>query len=261
MKILKAPYHFAILSYLDYTPRVFRRQVKGRAHSSFLYISRGSYEYTFSGDSFTAQSNALVYLPQGADYHYAVLNRYAKCYQIELDIITENNKRMIFSDAPQIVGYYPDEKMKQLFENIKSAADDALSGGIAMCAVYDLIFSVLKQTSNSGQNQSKILPAVEYIQTHYNENFSMRTLADLCFLSESQMRRIFRAEYNCSPLAYKNNLIFDLAKKMLNISNYAVSDIADTLGFQSVYAFSRFFKKRQGICPSEFRKKSGKHEK
>lgn len=257
MKLLKAPYYFVVHAYLEYTPQIFRRQVSGRKHSSFLYICRGTYRYSFASDSFTAHDGELVYLPQGGNYRYEVLDKNAKCLQIELDIAEENGECITFSDTPQIAGHFNDEEMKRVFENIKTVSDDTTSSVAAMCSVYTLILSIMKKKSGlSKKPKSKIQPAIEYINGHYTENISTKTLADLCFLSESQMRRIFSSECKCSPLVYKNRLIFDSAKKMLCTSSCAVSDIADALGFPSLYAFSRFFKRQLGVAPSEFRKRA-----
>ena len=257
MKLLRAPYYFEVHTYLEYTPQIFRRQINNREHSSFLYIRQGTYHYRFLNDNFTAHCGELVYLPRGGNYRYEVLDKNARCLQIELDIADENGKYITFSDTPQIAGLHTDEEMERVFENIKTVSDDAVSSVAAICSVYTLILSVLKKKSGfQKKSNSKIQSVIEYINRHYAENISMKTLANLCFLSESQMRRIFNSEYKCSPLAYKNRLIADSAKKMLCTSNYAVSDIADALGFSSLYAFSRFFKKEFGVSPSEFRKRT-----
>lgn len=256
MYFLKSPFSFAVHTYLDYKPRILRRQTSNRKHSSFLYVQRGMYRYSFSGGGFSAGDGALVYLPQGGNYYYEVLRTDTKCLQIELDILSDDGRHAVFFDTPSIVGYYPHNEMERVFSDIKQSTQSFYGDSAALCGVYALLLPILGMRKTwQNKPKSKISPAVEYIHAHYSENIPVRLLADMCFLSETQMRRIFRKEHKCSPHAYKKRILLEAAQDLLQTSSCAVSDIADSLGFSSLYAFSRFFKKEQGVSPSVFRKR------
>ena len=45
-----------------------------------------------------------------------------------------------------------------------------------------------------------------------------------------------------------------LSKSMLEYADSSITQVADQLGFPDVFAFSRFFKAREGISPNQFRK-------
>ena len=45
------------------------------------------------------------------------------------------------------------------------------------------------------------------------------------------------------------------AKKMLNDTNMKIIDIAYALGFENASYFTRFFKKRTGLSPQEYKNK------
>ena len=66
---------------------------------------------------------------------------------------------------------------------------------------------------------------------------------------------VFRKYMGCPPRDFINERKFAIARHLLGNSDLTVSEIALRTGFQSVYAFSRFFKKHSGISPSEFRKR------
>ena len=57
-------------------------------------------------------------------------------------------------------------------------------------------------------------------------------------------------------MGYINSKKVALAKDKLLTTDKSVSDIADELGFESIYYFTRFFKKLTGVTPSVFRKSS-----
>ena len=47
------------------------------------------------------------------------------------------------------------------------------------------------------------------------------------------------------------------AKKLMLETNMTISEIADTLGYDSSSSFIRFFKKNSGLSPAEYRKVNG----
>ena len=57
-------------------------------------------------------------------------------------------------------------------------------------------------------------------------------------------------------MKYLSNIRIETAKHMLLSDNYSVSEIAESVGFSSVYSFSRSFKKTTGISPTDFLKEN-----
>lgn len=75
-------------------------------------------------------------------------------------------------------------------------------------------------------------------------------------LTPRRLIEIFKQEYGVTPKEYSDFLRLSLAKKMLLNTDKKVIDIAYESGFASVSAFNRFFKKKTGITPTEYRKHS-----
>ena len=96
---------------------------------------------------------------------------------------------------------------------------------------------------------SKILPAVRYLREHFAERVDCSELAGLCFLGTSQFYKLFTEAMNKTPLEYRNSLIIARAKQLLSLGEGTVSEIAFSLGFDSVAYFSRMFKKRGRSLP------------
>ena len=62
----------------------------------------------------------------------------------------------------------------------------------------------------------------------------------------------FVKNYSATPLKYINDLKLNYAKELLRSSYYTVSEVAEKCGFENVYYFSLFMKKRTGKSPSQF---------
>ena len=84
--------------------------------------------------------------------------------------------------------------------------------------------------------------------------FAGRAQADYVGISETHLRRIFKQDFNISPIKYINCLKLDKAKNMLQSSNYTINEIALSVGYDDPYYFSRVFKRETGLSPSEYKK-------
>ena len=91
------------------------------------------------------------------------------------------------------------------------------------------------------------------IEQRFDEKLSLRELASRVFLSSEHLCRAFHVAFGTSPMAYQQALRLREAKALLSTSSIGVGEIAYTVGFQSVFHFSRLFTKRVGCTPSRYR--------
>lgn len=80
-------------------------------------------------------------------------------------------------------------------------------------------------------------------------------------ITERRLTDIFKDEYGLTPKAYTDRLRLAEAKKILIDTDKKVIDIAYSVGFGSLSAFYKFFKKEEKITPSEYRKRKQSEEK
>lgn len=95
--------------------------------------------------------------------------------------------------------------------------------------------------------------ACDYVEQHLTEDLSMEILCQISHLSPRQLNHLFKSSYQLSAVEYICSRRLAKAKELLHFSNYSVTQIAEYSGFKSVHYFSSFFKKREGITPSEYK--------
>ena len=239
-----------LLFAMEYTPYNMKLNINGRPQHSFMYIEEGEYEYHFEKRGFVAAAGDLIYIPKGSVHSYKIRTEKAHCFQVEFDV----NNEVIFSTYP--VKLEKSENAVELLKNIVVLFDTNLPANffIALSALYKLCAILLGKLYKETVKNSRIQPAVTYIENHYNEKFDIEFLSKLCSMSQSQLRRNFKKEYNMLPITYKNRLRIEKAKSMLLYEVANISEIADQLGFDNIYAFSNMFKKYSGLSPTQFAK-------
>ncbi|MGQ1946589.1 helix-turn-helix domain-containing protein [Geofilum sp. OHC36d9] len=89
---------------------------------------------------------------------------------------------------------------------------------------------------------------------HIYSNLSMKELAKICNLSLSSFKREFKKAFNDSPANYILTEKLKKAKKLLAISDLPINEIAYETGFNDPLYFTRQFKSKTGLSPTNYRK-------
>lgn len=82
---------------------------------------------------------------------------------------------------------------------------------------------------------------------------SVAELARQAGYSPDHFTRIFREVLGQNPSEFAINQRIDRARSLLSESSLSIGQIATTLGYDSVFYFSRQFKERVGVSPSAYR--------
>jgi len=231
--------------------RILNPRPNGRRANGFLYILHGRCRYTFEGGSFELVPGSVTYLPSGSKHTFEVLSESIEFYRIDFDVVIEE-EIVRFSTGPiklcHSAGHACSEAVQRLADGYEFLHDS-----VAKTALLCTIFHSLEMESAS-KSAAKLSPAVRYLLEHLTEKVNCAHLASICYLSTAQFYNLFREEFGCAPLEYRNSLILQKAESFLRSGSFSVTEISEMLGFESVSYFSRFFKKHNGKSPSVFQK-------
>lgn len=236
-----------------YLPRLTKNNKKHRAKNCLVYILSGGFHYRFDGGECVVGTGDLLYIPKGASYCYDRFDG-TEAMQAEFEIFdAESREDAVLSTLPTVLRDSAFPPISELFAQlIALPPEDGLGMYSYMLLMFSRIANALNGRTSCGES-SKIAPALAYLRQNFTAKVKSSQLAELCFLSESQLRRLFAAEVGMSPMEYKSSLTVRRAREMLSSKYLSIGEIAETLGFDSIYAFSHFFKKETGISPKEYR--------
>jgi AraC-like DNA-binding protein len=252
----------------SYIPRILNNHIIQRKTTGLLYILSGEYCYSYENSSFSTGSNGLIYLPANSvPYDYRVSEvggEPVKTMQIEFELMDVSRKEsLVYSTHPMLLTKSADSAILDCFRTIIS--EQIKIDPLSRLMVYSEMFKLLslcagcKEDAQIVASHRKIAPAIEFIQDNYKSSFSVSELAAICYISESQVRRLFLDDIGMSPIRYKNKLLLQEACKLINSTDLSIGEISEILGFCDIYAFSHFFRKYKGLSPTEY--KTMKNEK
>ncbi len=98
-----------------------------------------------------------------------------------------------------------------------------------------------------------IAKARRLIETRFIDLPNLAGIAAACGISVSYLCKAFQKHYSVSPIAYAIELRLQHAQDLLKNVDLSVSEIADESGFSDVFYFSRLYKRRFGVPPSQHR--------
>jgi AraC-like DNA-binding protein len=240
--------------------RLERRDLPGH---QLLYLLEGSGYVLCNGTRFRMQRSDVVWL-SGSTRCVAEREFLEVLWMcVEGHQVDEASGVLAVQDRP-VFGRLPREETRQLFERVNAlltnprpAADTVLNRKVAQLLGY-LVESreVAKLLIDraSEDDYPELRSAFVEIASNSQRSWKAAELARLCGLSERHFFRRFKQATGLSPINWLKMQRITLAQSKLLQSGHSIKQIADQVGYNDVFFFSRDFKRHTGTCPSQYRR-------
>ncbi len=157
--------------------------------------------------------------------------------------------------------YVPDlPMMRQAFEEVYACLNYHYSdaGLLAMTSELMRLLSKIKLHHSHPRRdrqavEDRILATLDFMEQHIDMSVSLEDLAARAGLSIPYYCKLFKNRTSHSPMAYFIQLKIRKACRLFDQTDLSVREIAEKLGYDDPYYFSRLFKKVQGCSPSAYR--------
>lgn len=100
-----------------------------------------------------------------------------------------------------------------------------------------------------------VIKAKKYIAQHFDEDLTLEQVAQSVYLSPFYFSRLFKAYTGYTFNQYLTRLRLSRARNLLKRQDMTICEVALTVGYNNSSYFSRVFKEREGLLPSEYRKR------
>ncbi|MEF2246503.1 helix-turn-helix domain-containing protein [Paenibacillus sp. IITD108] len=112
-------------------------------------------------------------------------------------------------------------------------------------------------TSRQLETQTNFDLAITYIHSNYDKPITIPEIAHIAGLSISRYIQVFKQQIGTTPKDYIVKYRLNKAKELLFETNLTIRQISVIVGFSDQLYFSRMYRKVEGICPKEDRKRRG----
>jgi AraC-like DNA-binding protein len=168
-------------------------------------------------------------------------------------------KKGIFTADNPFIDVGHNEDLLQLFHTLIKTVSAAEIGyrqivsGITL-QILGLVNAVSKFKTPDTGNQSKLISKAKFLLQESIENpVNLEEMVKELPMGYSRFRKIFKEMTGQSPNQYHLNLRLDRARDLLTSTTLTINEIAYQTGFDSIFYFSRLFKKKNGLPPKEYR--------
>ena len=234
----------------------------GESHSALelTYVDQGTVHSVADGQELVlAQGDMVLYGANQWHMQYADINvapRYVTVsFEIQdgdLDTLLNRKLRPSQSGVTLIQQILREKEKK-----------DPWSVDMIAAQLTQLLLSLLRQqestsklmASNSLNAENEIINrAQQYISAHIREKLSVPHVARMVDVSPSYMTALFHKNLQISPGEYIRRMKIQESKQLIREGNMNFTEIAAALHYSTVHHFSRQFKDKFGITPSEYAK-------
>lgn len=170
---------------------------------------------------------------------------------------SEQTPVLALSDVSRI-----ESEIRKMLEARELTLDGQLRRNAGLLKILSTMIrdSVERETADGSPNiYSYSEYAVRYINNHFSEKVRIQDLADHIGISRSYLVKLVKQETGMSPQEYLIETRMRRASDLLSRTNDSIRVVAAECGYDDALAFSKVFKSRFGLNPTEYREKHSKN--
>ncbi len=236
----------------------------GESHpmAELTYVDQGSLHSVAEGqDLLLKQGDIVIYGPGQWHMQYADIGVAPRYVTLSFDVRGAELAPLLnrkFTAPQRVVSILQDMLREQ--ERM-----DTFSKDIILSQLNLLLLQLLReaadpkggklQTANAVHSENEIIrQAQQFISSHIREKLSVPLVARQVDVSPSYLTALFHKNLQISPGEYIRRIKLQESKQMIRENNLNFTEIAAQLQYSTVHHFSRQFKEKFGITPTEYAK-------
>lgn len=246
--------------------RVPTYRPRGRRDFQLIYIAsgKGYFHFENGSDCVVNAGEIVVYRPKeiqdyeyyGSDHTEAYWVHFTgKDAKILLRKYGMRDDSHVFYIGTSLEYQRLFKKMIWELQMCKEGYEELLS--ILLNLLFINIYRKLKNTNVYTHNylEREIEAAAKYFYDNYNQDINISSFAASKNMSTCWFIQNFKSLMGTTPMQYILSIRLANAERLLETTDYNVTEISRLVGYDNPLYFSRLFKNKNGISPSEFRKK------
>ena len=130
---------------------------------------------------------------------------------------------------------------------------DSAAGPLTDCKKKTAREGAAAEAACQDRNRLLMQKVADYVEKNYQYDISQEVICDILNMSTGYFSKLFHQCYGVKFIDHLTNVRVEAAKSMLADPTMRSSEIGKRVGYQSSSYFSKIFKQKTGITPSEDR--------
>jgi len=251
---------------IGYYPKAkyhFRQRTHGIDQHILIYCVEGKGRVQIMGSKYAMVPGSFVIIPAGCAHNYASDEKDSwTIYWIHFK--GSLSKKLVDTMKQKLNGYCGTVQFKQkrvdLFDDMYSCLERGYGNDNLSYAniclhhfIASFIYNDKFNLSERTEASDPVELSINFMQQHISQLLSLEEIARSVNFSVSHYSSLFRKKTGFAPIEYFNHLKIQRACQYLHFTDLRVKEIADKLGIEDPYYFSRLFTKLMGLSPNQYR--------
>lgn len=237
----------------------------GRGDYQLLYIASGLAHFYINGvERIIPKGNMVLFRPGETQMYYLYASEKPETYWVHFtgsDVgLLLNYYQMPRNENVFFTGTSPDYQwlFRQMIQELQLQRvnfEDMLNMNLRH--IFLIINRYLKEGSDVGSEMlNEVERATHYFNEHYNQPIVIEDYARERGMTANWFIQSFRRITKFTPMQYILSLRITNAMNLIDNTNYNMTEIALSIGYDNSMYFSRVFKKHTGLTPTEYKNRN-----
>ena len=210
---------------------------EGKKRPSVIMLEEGAMRYAFDDVTFILEKGDSLFVPARLPYVATYLEDGTQMNMLMFNALPDKGELPLLFFSPV------KKRLPHAAAFFAGLAQHATDTPFLLGKIYELLSLFLHETADVPQKYKKIQPAIEAIGRLYFENKPVSYYAELCNMSESNFRKLFRAYTGRSPIEYRNLIRISEAQKLIEEGECTTTEAACVTGFNNLSFFYELYRK------------------
>ncbi len=223
------------------------------------YVDQGQLHSVTDGQDILLQAGDIaIFGPNQWHMHYADMGVAPRYVTVSFDLVGGDITPLLnrkFTASQQAIGLIQQMLREQSHMDVHST-------GMIIAQLTALVLLLLRQAdtpvpkpkaSNAVHSENEIIRrSQQYIGSHIRQKLSVPGVAQHAGVSPSYLTALFHKHLQISPGEYIRRIKLQESKQMIRENSMNFTEIAKALQYSTVHHFSRQFKEKFGLTPTEY---------
>ncbi len=262
------PYPFSnalFITHIGYFPKAqfhYRERKRGCEDNILIYCLKGKGHYETPQGEFTLTANQFMMLPPNQFHRYqADIDDPWSIYWVHFSGSRLNELNQ-WGQSDQYLHPSPieyNDTILEIWNDMYASLDAGYTSnnmGYANLCLYHFLSFFLFPGKRSKKliEDSPLDKSILFMKANIDKQLTVENIAGKFNYSASHYTSLFKKKTGLSPIEYFIQIKIHFACQLLTQSSIKIKEIAEKIGYDDPYYFSRLFRNATGKSPNEYRK-------